>query len=325
VTFAWTSQGARNIDEFATSPDAWSAQSHLNSRWFDRGAGFVKSYLHDLKEARPAVPSQSTFFFFSVPGFTIWHSGPLVRWAYRDSSLRGYSLREFSLDRASRGPDFYFYGQKERLVELPSKEALYDVAGIMIMRDDPQRAREALLLELEESPNDKVSIYWLGYIEWALGDTAHALDLLGRIGLTLNRGPSPEFSQAKAAADSGVVQKAIDLVQVAIRRHGLDSAAQGLLADLLLERDGRSLKFDPNLFIAAFAARVLDPKNPGAWKRWGMIQYNCGLYPEARNSLQTYLALRGPAAEGDERVLEMLRTIPRLLPGGDLVQQAVRR
>jgi len=324
VILAWTSQGARRINQFATSPDAWSQQSHLNSWWFNRGADCVESYLHDLKKARPTVPGGSTFFFFNIPPFTFWHSGSIVRWVYRDSSLHAYFLREFSLERASNGPNFYFFGQKNRLVELPASEALYDVAAIMVLRDDPGRARDALLLELESSPRGGIATYWLAWVKWTLGDTTQAQDLLKRTGLALNRGPSPELFHARALARSGETQKAIDIVLDAIQRHALDPAPQGLLADLLDVRGGPANKSNPDLVIAAYAARILDPQNPEAWRRWALLQYSRGLFPETRKSLETYFALGGPKAEGDEQARRVLSTIPRLMPGGDLVQKAVR-
>jgi len=324
VILAWTSNGARRINEFATSPDAWSAQSHLNSWWFNRGAGCVESYLHDLKNARPTVPGGSTFFFFNIPPFTFWHSGSIVRWAYRDSSLHAYFLREFSLEKARSGSNFYFFGQKDRLVELPASEALYDVAAIMVLRDDPGIARDALLLELESSPGGEIATYWLAWVKWALGDTVQAQDLLKRTGLAINRGPSPELSHARALARSGETQKAIDLVLDAIQHHALDPAPQGLLADLLDMRGRPVNKPDPDLVIAAYAARILDPQNPQAWRRWAMLQYSRGLFPETRRSLDIYFALGGPTAEGDEQARKVLSMIPRLIPGGDLVQKAVR-
>ena len=325
VIVAWTSQGARLMDEFATAPNAWSAQSHLNSWWFNRGAGYVKSYLRDLKQAHSTVPRGSTFFFSGIPGFTIWHSAPLVHWAYRDSSLNGYLLGEFSLERAGRGPDFYFIGHGNRLEEIPASDALQEVASAMLRRGDLNKTREALILQLETDPGNQKARYWLGWVEWALGDTARALDMLKQTGLVLDRGPSPEFSYASTVASSGETQRAIDLVFAAVRRHGLDPAGHALLSDLLYVRESRTYKPSPDLFIEAFAARALEPQNPAAWKRWGILQYYSGLFAEAGKSLNTYLELAGPAADGDAQVREMLDKIPRLLPGGDLVQQAVRR
>jgi len=318
VTVGWTSQAARNIDEFASGPGAWSAQSHMNGWWFGRGARVVQSYMKDLKEACPTVPEGSTFFFFAIPAFTVWHSGPLVRWAYRDSSLDAHYISNFSLENVGQGPVLFFRGDGDRLVEtLTEDEALLHLAAIMLLQNNLEATRDAVLLEMRSRPDSKTALYWLGWLEWAQGDTVSATRLLRQSGVVPRGGPTPDMSTAAALAHSGSLEQAVELMTAAVREHELDPKAQALLSDLL----ALNRRFLPATFISAFAARVLTPEDPTVWRRWGRLQYNARLHAEAGVSLEKYVALGGADDAEDEQARRILEDIPDILPGGDRVQE----
>lgn len=321
---AWTSQTARHINEFSSKPDAWSAQSHVNNWYFGRATTVIKHYLRNLKQARPTVPHASTFYFFNIPAFTTWQAvdGPLIRWAYRDSSLRSYWLSDFSLDKARRGPSFFFMGREGRLVEtMKGEEGLNSLAMSMVLKNNLEGARDVLLFQLESKPGARVPSYWLSWVEWALGQTSTAIELLHEVGLSARAGPTPALSKAEAMARSGATGEAIRLLSAATASHVLDPAAHAFLADLLLAT--KSDSYDG--IMSAFAARVLEPGNPQAWRRWGLIQYRARLFPQADESLKQYVLLGGTAAKQDREVQEILDKIPDLLPGGEQVQRDLRR
>ncbi len=313
VVFAWTSQGARVVNEFATGPGAWTAQSHMNTWWFKRGASITKSYLEDLRRAHPSVPGGSTFFFFEIPGFTIWHSGPVVRWAYHDDSLHGYFLREFSLDKARQRTLFFFGGKGGRLVETSQNEALSGMAMGAILEDNLQLAHDILSFQTEQGSTGPSTKYCLAFVNWARGDTTSAVSQLKQLGVPLRRGPTPELLEAQSLARSNESDRAIRLVLEGIDRNGLDPDAHGLLADLILA----SGNYDPSALIAAFISHTLDPDNPRVWRRWGMIQYHFEIYPEAKKSLERYLSLGGDSARGDKETREVLDRIQGLLEGSE--------
>jgi hypothetical protein len=326
AVLACSSQGARNINEFSIKQGRWSAQSHMNRWWFDRGAGVVKSYSKDLRQLHPTVPSRSTFFFYGVPGYSIGHCGPFVRWTYRDSSVRGYYLRDFSLQSAGAGPIFFLQGEKNRLFEpLTGKQALRWTGAIMLARGNVQSARDALVLEHRLSPTNEGLNYCQAWVEWALGDTTIALSLIDQAGITPNPTTAPEVAEALRLYQSGRLQEALAVAIDAVHGHGLNAGANGLLADLLFVRDRNAKLPDPMMFFAAFAARVLDPLDPGVWKRWGMLQFQSGLYAEAKQSLEEYLTLVDPSSPPDAETVRILKAIPSLLPGGERVQRGISR
>ena len=98
----------RYRESFATPRSPWTWQSHVNGAYLARGTTLVARYLVQLKDRYPHLPPKSTLFFSSVPTASGWQSGDgaLMRWAYRDSSLRSYFLSDFTRGTAERGPFF---------------------------------------------------------------------------------------------------------------------------------------------------------------------------------------------------------------------------
>src|SRR5207247_6428217 len=127
------------------------------------------------------------------------------------------------------------------------------------------------------------------------GDRAGARASLARDGIAAAPGPTPETAQAMAAVSARDTLGAVAVMKVAIARHGLDPAAHGLMADLRLARNPQ----DPEGAIAAYAARVIEPGEPWAWRRWAMVQTQRQRYLEALKSFDRYFALAGAAGERD--------------------------
>jgi hypothetical protein len=99
------SASARSLDEFAIARDLWSGQSHVNGFYIERANRYVAGYLASLKRAHPTLPPRSTVFYSGLVSNTAFQTadGPLLRWAYQDSSLRSHYVKFFSREKAARG------------------------------------------------------------------------------------------------------------------------------------------------------------------------------------------------------------------------------
>src|SRR2546430_6154818 len=60
---------SRGLQEFATAPSAWSAQSHVNRFYLERGMRMITRALADLRRQAPAPAPRTTFFFGGLPQF----------------------------------------------------------------------------------------------------------------------------------------------------------------------------------------------------------------------------------------------------------------
>jgi tetratricopeptide (TPR) repeat protein len=236
-----------------------------------------------------------------LEGNTAFQSGdgPLVRWAYRDSSMRSYYLTSFTREKARRGPFYFFVASGDTLKELDrGPDLLLQVAFSMIISDQPEGARDALELHAEGDPANRRADYWLTWARWACGDRLAALESLRRAGIEPISRTATERPRALAAMSAGDTLGAVWMMQSAVRAAPLDPAAHGLLADLLLIRRHD----DPEGAVEALAARLLAPGDPTVWKRWGMVQLDSGRYLEALRSLERCQALGDPQAVKDPEV-----------------------
>jgi Flp pilus assembly protein TadD len=225
--------------------------------------------------------------------------GPLIRWAYRDPTLRSYYLTSFTREKARSGPLYFFVGSGDTLRELErGPDLLPRVALAMIISDKPEGARDALELHAERDAPDRSADYRMAWVSWASGDTLAALESLRRAGIEPNSRKATERPRALAAVSAGDTLGAQWIMQSAVRAAPLDAAAHGLLADLLLIRRHD----DPEGAVEAFAARLLAPDDPTVWKRWGMVQLDRGRYLDAPRSLERCQALGDPQAVRDSEV-----------------------
>ena len=100
AALGWGSASARSLDEFADGRTPWTGRSHVNAFYIDRATRQVDRYLASLRRAYPTLAHTTTIFFGGLTGNVAFQTadGPLVRWAYRDSSLRSYYLSDEHLE-----------------------------------------------------------------------------------------------------------------------------------------------------------------------------------------------------------------------------------
>lgn len=323
AALATASQSGRASLEFASGRGAWTWQSHINRRYIDRATQSVGRYLADMKRQRPTVPPTSTFFFAGIPAFMAWQAGdgPLVRWAYRDTSLRSYYQSDFTLARARRGPAYFFAVQADTLKEeVRDPDELRGIALRVTLNDRYATARDLLLWLTDQRPGAVDVFYLLAWLEWAEGDSLAAVGHLGRAGVAPGRDAAREVARARELVAAGRLPEALEMLSGAVTEHGLDARVHGLMAELMLRQD----QAVPQAWIEALAARVLAPDDDRAWIMWGSIQANAGRHTQAVRSLERAQALgiRDPGQA--VRVQQMLAELRRMVPGGDLTQQGLR-
>jgi hypothetical protein len=317
----WGSERARRLETFASDPSPWCTESHLNRFYFDRSMWWVTRYLEDLRRQRPTMPHRSTLFFSGIQAFSSWQAadGPLVRWAYRDSSLRSYYFHDFTAERARRGPFFVYMTRSDSLLEQKSDpNVCFSVAASQLASERYVLAKDVLLLARERYSEMLPVGYWLAWVEMALGDTAAARRELAAAGFTPVPGSSPRTASARRLLAAGDTLGATYQLDAAIRSRVFDAEAHGLLADILMVSSGSAV-------VEALAACQLTPLEPMVWRRWAVLQMRAGNYQVAYPSMKRYFELAGPAARGDGEARRMLDHIRKLQPGGELELSALRR
>src|SRR5262249_9190441 len=107
---AWGSAHARGLPEFGMGRDPWTPVSHINASYIERSNRITATYLGSLRRAYPKLPTGSTLYFGGIESNVAFQrgDGPLLRWAYRDASLRSYYFAEFSRQTARPGPLMFF-------------------------------------------------------------------------------------------------------------------------------------------------------------------------------------------------------------------------
>jgi hypothetical protein len=319
---AWGSENGRRLDEFITAPDAWSRQSHVNRRYIERATSIVERYLRQLRTARPTLPPRSTVFFGGLPAFTGFQAGdgPLLRWAYRDSSLRSYYLMELTAERYRRGPAFAFVVTHDTLGEMKfDRERLRVFAMMALVSDRPRLALDVLELPGALSPTDRFVPYWRAWLRWALGDTAGARVELQRLGMTLDAGPTPEIPETVRLLAAGDTVAARTLMSEAVGRHALDPLAHAMLGGLLVNDSEHEM----DAAVEAYAATLLAPQVGRYWWLMGYVQSKALRYDESRRSLERFFALGGGYPEENEQAQRLLDWLRNHGPGGAAVQQSL--
>ena len=319
---AWGSENGRRLDEFITTPGAWTTQSHVNRRYFERATSFVQRYLRQLRAARPTLPARSTVFFGGLPSFCAFQvgDGPLLRWAYRDSSLRSYYLMELTAERYRRGPSSAYIVQGDSLVELRlDQDQLRSFAVTAIISERPRLALDILELPVAVGRPGMMVPYWRAWPRLSLGDTAGAVAELRRAGLTADPGPTPEIREALGLLAAGDTTAAVQLMSAAVGRHALDAQAHALMAGLLVS-DRRA---DLSAAIEAYAATRLEPGNPRHWWLLGYVQTRAMRYDESRRSIERYFALGGSDPGEAAQARQLLDWLRARGPGGEKFQQSL--
>jgi hypothetical protein len=299
---------SRALLDFARERSLWTLRSHINRSSVEHATRPSARYLAALKRARPAFPPRSTIFFAGLESGVGFQAadGPLLRWAYRDPTLRSYYLTDFTRDKVQRGPVFLFVGEGDSLRDAtPGNDALRPIAMALTVSDRLAGARDALDLISVRGATTTDVLYWRAWLNWALGDVVEARSSLARSGVRTKAGPAVQSLAARAAVQRGDTLAAIALMRDAIADHGTDAGAHGLLADLLLVRDPS----DPDATIEALAARTLAPRDPFGWRRFAMIQIAKGRPIEGLASLRRYFALDPQGGRDDLEAQEWMRTL----------------
>ena len=314
------SDAARGIGVLAIDYTPWTGVSHINRFALERGMGFNDRVLAMLRAKRPAFPPRSTLFFAGMPKGTAFQTGngELLRWAYRDSTMRSYFRSSFSLEKARRGPVFFFALEHDTLGETPQTHDFYrKLAIVMMLGDAFASSRDALVYDLEQHGDDQTVRYWLGLMEWQLGRRDTAAALMRSAGVTPSPGPTPEIklAQAKLAARDTVA--AFDLLVRGAGAHGLDPEAHGALSDLALGHPETSTMGT----VEALAARIVAPESAPAWRRWGLVQLANQRYDQAGRTFDQYMVLGGAAARKDSAIVQLMERLKPYLPGGEVARR----
>lgn len=308
---------ARYLPGFGMGHTAWTSASHINAAYIDRSNRVTASYLASLQRAYPRLPQGSTVYFGGLAGNVAFQrgDGPLLRWAYRDTSLRSYYMYAFSKQTVRPGPMMFFLASGDTLAEMPQGEdLLLRVAFGQVLSDHLGAAREVLdAAEVRDAWSARLS-YWRAWLHWAGGDTAAAHRELGRAGYGVAVGNSSVRDLVLAQLAAGDTARAVTTARLATREHPLDAAAHGLLADLLLIVD----REDVDAAIEALAARVLAPDDPTGWYRWAMVQADRDRPLEAYASLQQYFVRGGGAAQGDAEAQRLAASLKAAIPAGSV-------
>jgi hypothetical protein len=324
ILLGFGSANARLTDEFATIDGAWTRLSHVNGFYLQRAMTRISGYLAQMREDEPKLPPRSTLFFGNMPSFVGWQSGDgaLVRWAYRDSSLRAYYVSGFNRERADRGPYYFFVTRHDSLIEATDHdELIQDLWFTRFICRDWQHAADLLHIALPQTHHPDFAAYWLAWSDYALGDTAQAFAVLRHYRMNPARGPSPELGSIDAALAARDTSGALVLVAHAIPRHALDATLHARLSDLLIVKsDG--------MFIGGLEASLtteLDSTDARAWRRLALVQIHGNGPYEAKASMDRFFALGGSTARADSSAAALERLVEGSLPGGALVQREIRR
>jgi hypothetical protein len=313
----------RALPGFATRPGSLTPQSHVTRSYLVRGMTRLEQTLDMVRRARPVLPPHSTLLFSGVPANVAFQTGdgPVVRWAYRDTTLRSRFLGAFRLADAARGPVFFFETRNDTLREVTGPDSLRDLGRRLMVGDAPEASRDLLELRVRDHPDDAGSWYPLALLRLATGDDPGGREALGRAGFTAAGGPVPQIGQAFEALSARDTARAIAVTRAGVLAHALDPGVHALLADLELGRDRGS----PNGALEAYATVVLGPEDALAWRRWAMVLALAGRDRAASAALDRYAALAGPGAASDPLARAVREQITPRLPGGVEAERAISR
>jgi hypothetical protein len=323
TVLAWNSARSGALPAIALVNDPWTSCSHINRHYLERGTRAVERYLSHLRAARPTLPKHSTLFFSGITGSVAFQTadGPLVRWAYRDTSLRSYYLTAFDRVKARRGPLFFFQVRNDSLGERTSERDLYySMALGAMLGDRPEAAIELLGVERERHDSPQAR-YWLAWATLALGERDRSLELLRDAGFRAHAGPAPEIQEALRVVGSGDTLRAMQIARRGVASHALDPGAHALYADLVI-----TLRADPGAAVVeSYAARLLAPEWSDAWGRWAQVQAEQGRILEAAASLKRYFELAGTKGARDVELRNLERWMRERYPGAARILGPERR
>ena len=261
-------------------------------------------------------------FFGGLPAFGGFQAGdgPLLRWAYRDSSLRSYFIMQITAERYRRGPAFAFIVQHDSLDEIKLDQArLRSIAMTAMISDRPRVALDMLGLPETAAPTDRFAPYWRAWLRWALGDTTGARVELRQAGMTLDAGPTPEIATALRLVAAGDTVGAQDLMSQAMARHALDPEAHALLGGLFVNERG----YESAAAVEAYAATLLAPQVGRYWWLLAFVQSKGLRYDESQRSIERFLALGGDYPDEIAQARKLLEWLRARGPGGETFQRSL--
>lgn len=299
---------ARHLTEFATARRPWTPLSHVNRFHLERAMATTARLIADLRRARPAVRPGTTIFFGNVPqavGFQT-ADGPVVRWVYRDPTLRSHYVSEFSEDKLGRGDVLFFVVEGDTLHDRTGdRRMLSSVAYSLILGGKPSAASKAIELALQ--PGDEPMLhYWNAWTQWAAGDTAAAVASLRSAGTRPHVDADARRLTGERPRSRADSLRLIDRLLDAVAGAALTPEYHARLAALCLPRSERR----QSGVIEAYAFLTLKPAEPDAWRKWAAAQLAENFPDAALRTLERYLAIGGEAARRDaeaQRVMAALR------------------
>lgn len=315
-------QVGRHLAEFSTAERITNTSSRINRFYIDRSMRFVGRYLEDLKEARPELPPGSTLFFSGVPSFVAWQAadGPLVRWAYRDSSLRSYYQTALTIERVKRGPAFFFVATRDSLMEVPPDGVSFRDIGITLLLDGREdAAHDAWTLHAETHPAEAKVQYWLGMME-ALERSPDGPRRLQAAGVSLKPGPTPHIETALRMLAAGDTARAWEVCLDGVAAHAADPGIHALLADVSLSRP---MWQDMGIFESWLVHRMA-PEDLPSMRRWAGVLVTLQRFERGVDLFERYLAAGGESPETNALVRRWIDSTRRRLKGGDLAGEGLR-
>jgi hypothetical protein len=325
VLLAWSSENGRQLDEFISAPGAWTRQSHVNRRYIERATSLVQLYLRQLKSMRPTLPPRTTVYFGGLSAFSSFQAGdgPLLRWAYRDSSLHSYYLMQFTPESMRRGPTLAFIAREaDSLIPFPLERTnLQSFALTATAAGHPRLALDILELPAAQDSSNRFLSYWRGWLRLGLGDTLGAYAELRRAGMTLSPGPTPEITEVIRLRAAGDTAQATKLMAQGMTRHTLDPQAHTILGGLMVDSPGTQWA----AVIEAYAATVMAPGVAQNWWLMAYSQMRSGRYDEARASIDRFFALPGGNPDDIAEAHRLLAWLKARGAGGEKFQASLHR
>jgi hypothetical protein len=326
LALAVSSSLARGLQEFATAPSPWSAQSHVNRFYLERGMSVITRGIEDLRAQMPAPEPRTTVFVAGLPSFAAFQvsDGPLLRGVYRDTTLRSYYLSQISQEHLDRGPwrIFFYDAATGRLIDnTRTPGVLLSTALGMIYSGQPEVAEAALQAAAQSGEEDMGRTYVSGWVAYERGDRALALQRLEAAGYRAVGGAAAVARGLRRMIAAGDTAGAIAALGPSLREHALDPDLHGLAAELYMASG--ALRNEGQL--EAYAGRLLAPDDGMAWRRWASALMNENRVAGAIHGLEQYARLSPERFAADIEARSALERLRRMLPGGDLAQQALKR
>jgi len=304
---------ARAVEEFGPTEGAWTAHSHVNRHYFDRAMAIGVPFMRDLRRLHPRIPPRSTFYFLDIPSFAALQAGdgPLVRWVYRDSTLRSFYFSQF------RVPDpgtaiYVIHYEDGRLTDIQGPTLFGDIGGAMVEIDRLDVARDAFrFAESREPASAQLIRSWLPWVERALADSSRGAG-------PVDPAHASELVVIRTILAGGDSATAYARLKAYVARAPEDPAGHGLIADIAM--NAPSLR--RYAVYQAFVARTLAPRDPSTWRRWAILLAVRGRQEPALAAIGKMRALAGDVRDPEiDRLEAALRAH---LPGGAIAREALR-